>query len=105
MKKHESSHTEHLAFLDQVSEWLKAEAESYSAGRRSPANMNPEITIRDKLKLYMTPSKQFLEICYRDTLGYIKEEWQTKMMAVFFFIAHEKGFKFHGQPKLAHILV
>ena len=31
--------------------------------------------------------------------GYIKlkEEWQIKMMAVFFFIAHEKGFKFHGR--------
>ena len=28
--------------------------------------------------------------------GYIKEEWQIKMMAVFFFIAHEKGFKFHA---------
>ena len=27
------------------------------------------------------------------------------MMAVFFFIGHEKGFKFHAHPKLAHILV
>ena len=26
------------------------------------------------------------------------------MMAVFFFIAHKKGFKFHANPKL-HILV
>ena len=32
-------------------------------------------------------------------LGYINEEWQIKMMAVFFFIAHEKGFKFHAQPQ------
>ena len=32
-------------------------------------------------------------------LGYIKEEWQIKMMAVFFFIAHEKGFEFHVQPQ------
>ena len=31
--------------------------------------------------------------------GYIKEEWQIKRMAVFFFIAHEKGFKFHAQPQ------
>ena len=30
---------------------------------------------------------------------YIKEEWQIKMMAVFFFIAHKKGFKFHAQPQ------
>ena len=29
-------------------------------------------------------------------LEYIKEEWQIKMMAVFFFIAHEKGFTFHA---------
>ena len=28
-----------------------------------------------------------------------KEEWQTKMMAAFFFIAHENGFKFHAQPQ------
>ena len=27
------------------------------------------------------------------------------MMAVFFLIAHVKGFKFHALPKLAHILV
>ena len=27
------------------------------------------------------------------------------MMAVIFFIAHEKGFKFHARPKLADILV
>ena len=27
------------------------------------------------------------------------------MMAVFFFIAHEKGFNFMRDPKLAHILV
>ena len=31
--------------------------------------------------------------------GYIKEKWQIKMMAVFFFIAHEKGYKFHAQPQ------
>ena len=30
---------------------------------------------------------------------YFKEEWQIKRMAVFFFIAHEKGFKFHAQPQ------
>ena len=26
-------------------------------------------------------------------------EWIPKMMAVFFFIAHEKGFKFHAEPQ------
>ena len=31
--------------------------------------------------------------------GYSKEDWQTKIMAVFFFTAHEKGFKFHAQPQ------
>ena len=31
--------------------------------------------------------------------GHIKEDWQIKMMAVFFFISHEKGFKFHAQPQ------
>ena len=29
----------------------------------------------------------------------LKKEWQIKMLAVFFFIAHEKGFKFHAQPQ------
>ena len=29
--------------------------------------------------------------------GYFKEESQIKMMVVFFFIAHKKGFKFHAQ--------
>ena len=38
-------------------------------------------------------------------LGHIQKELQFKMMAVFCFIAHEKGFTFHAQPKLAHILV
>ena len=38
-----------------------------------------------------------------ELLGHIKKEWQSKMMAVFFFFAHEKGFKFHAHPKLAHI--
>ena len=32
-------------------------------------------------------------------LRYIKEELQIKMMAVFFFNAHEKGLKFHAQPQ------
>ena len=32
-------------------------------------------------------------------LLYIKEEWQIKMMALVFFIAHEKGFTFHAQPQ------
>ena len=33
-------------------------------------------------------------------LGHIKkDQWQIKMMAVFFFIAHEKGFKFHAKPQ------
>ena len=27
------------------------------------------------------------------------QEWRIKMMAVFLFIAHEKGFKFHAQPQ------
>ena len=31
--------------------------------------------------------------------GYIEEEWQIKMMALFFFIAHEKGFTFHTQTQ------
>ena len=31
--------------------------------------------------------------------GYVKEEWQIKMMAVFFFIAHERGLTFHAQPQ------
>ena len=35
----------------------------------------------------------------RKLLGHIKKEWQIKMMAVFFFTAHEKGFKFHAQPQ------
>ena len=34
----------------------------------------------------------------QELLGHIKREWQIKMMAVFFFTAHEKGFKFHAQP-------
>ena len=34
-----------------------------------------------------------------ELLGHIKKEWQIKIMAVFFFIAHEKGFKFHAQPQ------
>ena len=34
----------------------------------------------------------------QELLGHIKKEWK-KMMAVFFFIAHEKGFKFHAQPQ------
>ena len=29
----------------------------------------------------------------------LKEEWQIKMMAAFFFIAQEKGFKFHAQSQ------
>ena len=32
-------------------------------------------------------------------LGYIKEVWKIKIMAVFFFTTHEKGFKFHAQPQ------
>ena len=32
-------------------------------------------------------------------IRYIKGEWQIKIMAVFLFIAHEKGFKFHAQPQ------
>ena len=35
----------------------------------------------------------------QELLGHIKKEWQIKMMAVFFFTTHEKGFKFHAQPK------
>ena len=32
--------------------------------------------------------------------GYFnKEEWQIKIMVVFFFIAHKKGFKFYAQPQ------
>ena len=31
--------------------------------------------------------------------GYIYEEWQIKMMAVFFYIAREKGFEFYAQPQ------
>ena len=35
----------------------------------------------------------------QELLGHIKKEWQIKLMAVFFVIAHEKGFKFHAQPQ------
>ena len=35
----------------------------------------------------------------QELLEHIKTEWQIKMMAVFFFIAHEKGFNFHAQPQ------
>ena len=28
-----------------------------------------------------------------------KEEWQIKMMAVYFYVAHGKGFTFHAQPQ------
>ena len=35
----------------------------------------------------------------QELLGHIKKEWQVKIMAVFFFIPHKKGFKFHAQPQ------
>ena len=35
----------------------------------------------------------------QELLGHIKKEWQIKMMAVFFFIAHEKGLKIHAQSQ------
>ena len=36
----------------------------------------------------------------QELLGHIKEEWQIKMIAVFFFITHEiKRVLFHAQPQ------
>ena len=35
----------------------------------------------------------------QELLEHIKKEWQIKMMALFFFTAHEKGFRFHAQPQ------
>ena len=34
----------------------------------------------------------------QELLGH-KKEWKIKMIAVFFFTAHEKGFKVHAQPQ------
>ena len=34
--------------------------------------------------------------------GYITEEWQIKIMAVLFLIAHEKGLTFYAQPNCAY---
>ena len=33
----------------------------------------------------------------QELLGHIKKDWQIKMMAVFLFITHEKGYKFYAQ--------
>ena len=38
-------------------------------------------------------------------LGYIKEEWQIKMMAVFSLLFMKRVINFMRNPKLAHILV
>ena len=37
--------------------------------------------------------------------GYINEEWQIKMMAVFFFIAHEMVLNFMRNPKRIFLLL
>ena len=41
----------------------------------------------------------------QELLGHIKKEWQIKMMAEFFFIAHKRVLNFMRNPKLVHILV
>ena len=41
----------------------------------------------------------------QELLRHIKKERQIKMMAVFFFIGHDRVLNFMHNPKLAHILV
>ena len=63
-------------------------------GLRASSLEAPGLHSDTNLNTLSTQTPRCLEL-----LGHIKKEWQIKMMAVFFFIAHENGFKSHAQPQ------
>ena len=68
---------------------------SQALGASELAPWRPQVYMNLNTLSTQTPRRQEL-------LGHIKKEWQIEMMAMF---DPEKGFKFHAQPKLVHIIV